>query len=483
MSTRRKLKIVLADEDKALGKQLENLVKDAYQLFQVADPVNLYAKLVEETPAFLFLDTKVGKTLDILRDLSVAQPNLLVIILASAKEMPQAQAAVKAGAFGVLAKPLEAETMQPLLRHAADVHALRTRIAELEQLAARGDALDALIGESEANRRLREQLELLAGLAEPVLLVGADGTPKELAARAIHDRSSRKRGPFISFHVGAFPANVAERLLFGAEKGAFGDAALPGALDLAKGGTLFIDDVHLLDAGAQQRLLKLLASDSFAPVGTDKAKEADVRVVAATSEDLAERAKAGRFRKDLQEKLQLHQTKLAALRDRKPDVAALARRRLCLGAARNQHAPLALSSGALDRLTHYDWPGNDRQLETMLDRVACTLTGDVVEESHLPSEVTTGLHILSLTAAMLSSQSHDDAGLKPIELVERKAIIDALARTNGHVGEASKLLGYGQATVYRKVKRYGITPEMRGKPKRGRKPKFARPLGAEPQSA
>jgi two-component system response regulator HydG len=474
MSNRKKLKVVVADDDAGVGRSLDQRLREQWAVFPVGDPVSLYAKIVEESPTLLLLDTRFGKSLDIVRELLAAQPQLLIVMLASTAQLPIAQTATKLGAFDIVAKPIDHERLQTVLKHATDVAALRSRAAELETLIAHKDSFDLMIGDSEAMRQTRQQIAALAPLDTPVLIQGDPGTNKELAARAIHDRSERRRGPFLLCNAATLPGPLVERMLFGFEKGAFPgvDHSEGGLLDAANGGTLLIDEVQLLEPGVQMKLNKLLQDGTFMPLGGTKSRQSDVRLVIATSDDLAERVKQGRFRKDLYERFATSLLRIQPLKARREDIPLLARRALTLATARLQRNAVTISPSALEKLCQYDWPNNDRQLEMTMDRVAATLKGDEIDDAALPTEVMSGLHVLSIASALFASTATQDTNLKPIELVEKKAILDALAKTGGHVGKASQLLGYGQATVYRKVKRYGITPDMRGRPKRGRKPKL-----------
>ena len=474
MSTRKRPKIIVADDDAGIGRALEQRLRESASVFVVGDPVNLYAKVVEETPTFVFLDTKFGKSLDIVRELLAAQPQIMIVMLVGPGQGPLSQAGIKQGAYDALAKPIDFERLQTILRHGCDAHALKNRVAELESLIRNRDALDLLIGDSDVMRAMRQHIASLAPLTTSVLLHGEVGTQKELAAQALHERSSRRRGPLIMINATTLPSPLTERTLFGFEKGAFPGAELTqaGALDAAHGGTLVISEIHGLEPAAQMRVGKFLQDGTFAPLGGSKSRTVDVRLIATSSEDLAERVKQGRFRRDLLEHFEAATIKLPPLKARREDVPTLAQRALNQATARLGRGSITLGQGALEKLCQFEWPNNDQQLESIINRSVATLKGDEIDESALPAEVLTGLHVLSIASTLFSSTAFHDTNLKPIELVEKRAILDALARTGGHVGQASQLLGFGQATVYRKVKKYAITPDMRGSPKRGRKPKL-----------
>jgi len=327
------------------------------------------------------------------------------------------------------------------------------------------------MGESPAMQRLTGLLRSVAPTDATVLILGESGTGKELAAQTVHELSRRKDGPFVPLNMAALPRELAESLLFGHEKGAFtgADRAQAGACELADKGTLFLDEIGEMDINLQSKLLRFLQERTVQRVGNPRPVTVDVRVVAATNRDLAERVQSGHFREDLYYRLNVVPVKLPPLRERREDIPALAGRFLHRALMKYHREGVTFTSEALDAMTRFDWPGNVRQLENLIERLAILAPGpqigpeaflDEFRPTTLPMAAPASLSVtpppVSMPFTAVTPPPSGVSSLRLVDQIEKQAIVDALGRSGGSVRDASHSLGLSQATVYRKLKRYEI---------------------------
>jgi DNA-binding NtrC family response regulator len=291
-------------------------------------------------------------------------------------------------------------------------------------------------------------IERVAPTDSSVLILGESGTGKELVAQAIHEHSLRAQRPFVPIHCGALPREVLESELFGHEKGAFTGAvaAKPGLVELADGGTLFLDEIGEMEPDSQVKLLRALETGTFFRVGGTRPRRVDVRIVAATNRDLAEAMRHGEFRQDLYYRINTIAVALPPLRDRREDIALLARHFVERNAA---YGVKRLSAPALAVLESYAWPGNVRELQHAIERAVILGKGDEILPEDLPPEVAAG--------GAPSTSAAPAAG--SLEGMERQHIITTLRQVGGHRGKAAALLEIDPKTLYRKILAYRITPE------------------------
>jgi DNA-binding NtrC family response regulator len=336
------------------------------------------------------------------------------------------------------------------------------RLAELEH---------SLGGLSPSMAAIRQLIVEVAPTRASVMIYGESGTGKELVAQAIHRYSKQSNGPFVPVNMAAIPHGLAESLLFGHEKGAFTSAVhnQKGWCEAADGGTLFLDEVGDMELQVQPKLLRFLQEGTLQRVGSQVSQRITVRVITATNRDPGAVVADGRMREDLFFRLHVVPIFVPPLRDRPEDIPALARQFLRLAAERHDRMVEDFSDDAMRILQQHDWPGNVRQLENTVERLVIFARGRIVEADHIPADD----HLVSAYAErrrILAGRSADRVSgdefdpivcLTPIERHERAAIMDALRRVDGHVVDAARLLGLGQATVYRKIKEYAIPHERR----------------------
>lgn len=335
------------------------------------------------------------------------------------------------------------------------------RLAELEEV---------LVGDSPSMAAIRQLIMEVAPTRASVMIYGESGTGKEVVAQAIHRYSKQSEGPFVPVNMAAIPQGLAESLLFGHEKGAFTSAVhnQKGWCEAADGGTLFLDEVADMEIQVQPKLLRFLQEGTLQRVGSQACHRVEVRVITATNQDPGEVVTNGRMREDLFFRLHVVPLYVPPLRDRPEDIPKLAMMFLRRSAERHDRQVEGFSVGALRVLQQHDWPGNVRQLENTVERLVIFSRGRIVEADHIPADdhlasaYAERRRVLSgATTARTEGQEFDPiVCLTPIERHERGAIVDALRRVDGHVIEAARLLGLGQATVYRKIKQYAI-PHVR----------------------
>ncbi len=460
--------ILVADDDihvlKAMQYRLEEL---GYRVQGAGNKQQLQERLALEEPVLLLLDLRFGREdgVQLLCELLRQRPELCVVMFTAHASVETAVSAIKLGAFDYLTKPVDLNRISVLVERAVEKHVLQKRLERLEKLVEERDAGQPFVGESPATRQVRELIANVAATDATVLILGESGTGKELVARMLHTQSNRRQGPFVPVNMAALPRELAESTLFGHEKGAFtgADRAQPGCCESADKGTLFLDEIGEMDLSLQAKLLRFLQERTVQRVGSSQLRKLDVRVVAATNRDLLAQIREGRFREDLYYRLHVIPITVPPLRDRPQDIPLLAAYFLQRAAVRYRKNLVAFTNAALQALAAYNWPGNVRQLENVVERVAILSRGPDIDRNDLPLEVLqpvpfplSGVSVKPGASLSDGSESSRDDGVKSMDQVEMQAIRDALKNAQGNVQKAAKMLGLGHATVYRKIKRYGI---------------------------
>ena len=323
-------------------------------------------------------------------------------------------------------------------------------VEELRQELAQQDSFANIIGRSAAMRQLFEVLPAIAESDSTVLLEGASGTGKELFARAIHDLSRRRAKPFVAINCGALPDNLLESELFGYKAGAFTDARRdkPGRFAQAEGGTVFLDEIGDISAAMQTRLLRVLQERVYEPLGAVQSVKADIRIVAATHQNLAQRVEQGRFREDLFYRIHVIRLELPGLRDRREDIPLLIEHFIARFNRLRGRDVGGVSDEALARLMEHDFPGNVRELENILEHGFALCRGGVLELAHLPPQFRVG----GLAAGLLAGR------VMTLAAMEKLLIQDALRRHAGNRAAAARELGIDASTLFRKLKALKLAP-------------------------
>jgi two-component system, NtrC family, nitrogen regulation response regulator GlnG len=481
--------IWIVDDDQSIRFVLEKaLMREDLpsRSFTNARDVMLALESEEEGPQVLVSDIRMpgGSGLDLLNKVKEKHPGLPVIIMTAFSDLDSAVSAFQGGAFEYLPKPFDLPKAIELIRRAVD-ESHREEVAEQSMAAA-----PEMLGQAPAMQDVFRAIGRLSQSNVTVLITGESGTGKELVARALHKHSPRATGPFVAINTAAIPKDLLESELFGHERGAFTGAQTMrrGRFEQADGGTLFLDEIGDMPFDLQTRLLRVLSDGHFYRVGGHNAVKANVRVIAATHQDLEQRVKEGSFREDLFHRLNVIRLRLPPLRERREDIPTLARYFLQQSAKQLGVDPKRISDAALSQLASFNFPGNVRQLENVCHWLTVMAPAQVIEPKDLPPDIApndsdapvvpavkapsvsvpvqavapaangassweTGLEAEAL--ALLAAGRHDvwEALTKRFE---SRLILTALANTRGRRIEAAQKLGIGRNTITRKIQELGL---------------------------
>jgi len=416
-------------------------------------------------PDLLFTDVRMpgDSGLQLLDALKQKHPQLPVVVMSAYTDVASTAGAFRGGAHEFLSKPFDLDEAVALAARVLGDH--DTAPDDAPQPA--GDS-DALVGDTAEMRQLFRAIGRLAQAPVSVLVTGETGTGKELVARALHRESPRARKPFVALNTAAIPAELLESELFGHEAGAFTGASRRyiGRFEQADGGTLFLDEIGDMPASLQTRLLRVLAEDEFFRVGGRELIRVDVRVIAATHQDLERLVAEGRFRADLLHRLDVVRLRLPPLRDRRDDVGQLAERFLQAAAEKLDAPPKRLGRAALQRLREHAWPGNVRELQNLCWRLAALAPADLVTPQDLDGLLTASAPLPDATGPVTAGDwddalrawadarlraGDDDIHAQARERLDRALLETALVHTGGRRAEAATRLGVGRNTLTRKL--------------------------------
>ncbi len=442
--------LLVADDDPGLRESLERaLTREGFRVVLASDGNAALERLQAGGIDLVLTDLKMpGLTgIELLRAVKAIAPDVDVILLTAFGTVEEAVKAMKEGAYDFLTKPFQRAQVLRLIRQALERRELIQQNRALQQ---RLDDLlrqGAIIGSSPAFRRMMMLVEQVATSSATVLITGESGTGKELVARTIHQRSGRARGPFVAVNCAALPETLLESELFGYEKGAFTGAAgrKEGRFELADGGTLFLDEVTDLSLVTQPKILRVLQEGEFERLGGTKSLRVDVRIVAASNQDLGQMVREKRFREDLYYRLNVITIRVPPLRERREDVRVLAQHFLRIYAAKNDRALEGFTDEAMRRLEAYSWPGNVRELENVIERGVVLTRGDLMDVGDLPEEIAGAT---PLPEGVLSIRIGT-----PLAEVEARLLDETLRVTKGNKTLTAKLLGIDPRTVSRKLER------------------------------
>ncbi len=449
-------RILIIDDEPGLRQSLGLLLTDAgYSVTAESDGRRGLDRAVAEPFDLVLCDVRMPEMdgLTFLRNYRQRGGGALVIVMSAYGGEDAAIAAMKEGAYDYLPKPFRPDEVVLTLRKAEERERLRLEVAGLRAQLATGPAERGLITESAA---MRQALTLVARVAEhstTVLITGESGTGKEVIARAIHRASPRAAKAFVGINCAAIPEALLESELFGHVRGAFTGATADkaGLFEQASSGTLLLDEIGELPIGLQAKLLRVLQEGEIRRVGDQKTRRVDARVLAATARDLEAEVKAGRFREDLFYRINVVAIELPPLRERREDIAALARHFVARLAQRFGR-PLSLSDDALAWLGQQQWPGNVRELENSIERAAVLSDRETLDPADLQRETRPAAEALTTDGESGGGDSLSEV----VAAAERQAIANALRGSNGNRREAAKRLGVSLRTLFYKIDRYGL---------------------------
>jgi len=388
----------------------------------------------------------------LLENLLRLQPSLPVVILTAHGTIANAVEATKKGAYDFLTKPFDPKELLHCLEKALEVRRLRGEVARLRTLVQERYHFDNIIASSEKMQQVLHQVALIAARDSTVCLYGESGTGKELIARAIHAASQRSQGPFVAINCGAIPEGLLENELFGHMRGAYtgADRARPGLLHQAHGGTLLLDEIGELPAALQVKFLRVLQEREFFPLGAGQPTKVDIRLIAATNQDLWSAVSSGKFREDLYYRIHVIPIFLPPLRERSEDVPLLAHHFLRQFSQETGKDMQGFSPEAMQRLLSYDWPGNVREVANVIER-AVVLASD---------------RILTPDLLLLGRQEPQSpqTSLLPFKQAraefERSYLVQVLTATRGNVSRAAGLAGRYRAEFYKMLRKHAVDPQL-----------------------
>jgi len=458
------LEVWVVDDDQSVRWVLEKALRQeniSTRTFERAE--HLLEAIEHSEPDVLLTDVRMPGIdgIALMDRLGRSNPALPIIVMTAYSDLDSAVAAYQGGAFEYLPKPFDIDEALRLVRKAARRNGAassgRSHPSERE--------LPTLIGQAPAMQEVFRSIGRLARSSMTVLITGESGTGKELVARALHQHSPRADRPFVALNTSAIAADLLESELFGHERGSFtgAEARRIGRFEQADGGTLFLDEIGDMSPALQTRLLRVLAESEFYRVGGQTPIRVDVRVIAATNQDLATAVREGRFREDLFHRLNVIRINTPPLRERRQDIPLLLNHYLAEAARELDAAPKTLNSDALELLQSYEWPGNVRQLINATRRLTVTAPGGTITGPDIPEEIGGRLsHAGDMdewSGALARWADRRLSGDVPVALVaealpefERVLIRRALERAQGHRQEAARLLGWGRNTLTRKIR-------------------------------
>ncbi len=456
--------MLVVDDEELYRRALERiLVRAGHQVTLARDAGEALALLSGQPLDLVLCDVRMPglSGLELVRQIHDVDPDLPCIVITGYGGAAQSVDALRAGAFWYLEKPFDQgnlDVVRRLVEKAIEHRRLRAENRLLQKQLRSRHRFESIVGDSPALRAVLEVVEKVADTDSTVLITGESGTGKELVARAIHYNSPRADGMFVTVNCGAIPEELLESELFGHVRGAFTNAVQhrQGRFSLADGGTIFLDEIGDMSPNLQVKLLRVLQDRTFEPVGSSKTLKVDVRVLAATNQDLERAIEERRFREDLYYRLNVIPIEVPPLRERGDDIPLLARHFLDALNQEKGKKVEGFTPDAMERLFRYDWPGNVRELENLTERLVILKREGAIELDDLPAslrenEVAEPLRAPRVPADGLSFN-------EVVERIETDLILQALEQTHWNKNRAARLLGLNRTTLIEKIKKKKLEP-------------------------
>ncbi|MBN2342198.1 MAG: sigma-54-dependent Fis family transcriptional regulator [Deltaproteobacteria bacterium] len=458
-----KIQVLVADDERNLRRMLKaQLERWGYEVHLAETGTDALQILNENHIDILITDLRMPEMdgMELLNQVQKKYKSIPVIMITAHGTVDTAVEAIKLGAFDYITKPYDRNALKDVVAKAEKTCKLAEKEFSFDD---NQDGRFKIIGKSEPMQEIYDMVERVAPTPSTVLISGDSGTGKELIARALFDNSKRNKMPYIRVNCAAIPPTLIESELFGYEKGAFtgAESSKPGRFELADGGTLFLDEVGEISMEMQVKLLRAIQEEEFERVGGVSTIKVDVRLITATNQDLRHLVKEGKFRDDLYYRLNVVHMHLPRLNDRKEDIPLLARHFLT---KYNQKLVKEISdfeTSAMDALLAYEWPGNIRELENVVERCTLFCDDDLIAVSHLPSEISGSFDRGSNPDVTISDLDIENGGLKDqvraaTANLEKQLIIKALDQTDKNVTRAAQLLKISRKSLQTKMKDFGL---------------------------
>jgi len=455
--------VLVVDDDPALREILqEALMRESYAVSTAEDGTAALQAVKESVVHIVITDYQLPDIdgLEVIDRLSKLDAKIIPIVMTGFGTIETAVRAMKSGAFDFITKPFDLETVAVVVRKAAEFHRLRQENHLLRRAVRDQYRLEQLVGVSEPMQQVLEFVQKVADSDSTVMIQGESGTGKELVARMLHFNSLRRDRPLVPVNCGAIPENLLESELFGHEKGAFTGAthARMGRFELAHGGTIFLDEIGELSLSLQVKLLRVLQEREFERVGGNRTIHVDVRIIAATNQDLETMVEERRFRQDLFYRLNVIPIVIPPLRERRTDIPLLIDHFLTRFNQSKHTEVVGLDDEALRLLIEYDWPGNIRELENMMERMAVLKKRGILSSEDLPQKISRKSIIPELKEQFIRLSEDGIHLSREVEQYEKHLIMEALKKANGVTARAAQLLHLNRTTLVEKLKRKGVDP-------------------------
>jgi len=443
-------RILILDDEINICTSLEFLLEEKYEVVSFQKPDEAIDFVKREDADIMLLDLRIGKVngIDVLKEIKRVSPDLTVIMMTAYGSIESSVSAMKAGAFYYVTKPVDSVELEILIENALSYNSLSREVDRLSrQLGEYG--VKGIVGNSPAMNRIFEIIDKVKDIDTNVLILGESGTGKEMVAKAIHFQGSRQKENFEAINCSAIPDTLLESELFGYEKGAFSGAvrSKKGKFALADGGTIFLDEIGDMDMKMQAKLLRVLQEREFTPLGADRSQKVDVRVLAATNCDLEQAVMDGTFRRDLYYRLNVIKIELPPLRERKADISLLVDFFIERLNRKLDKKIEGIEPDALNCLENYEFKGNVRELENMIERAMVLTNKGRLSTNDFSREVAGGGEIPEKPTYF----SGED-----LKTVERKIIGEALKYFSGSRKKTADALGITERTLRNKLKRYSL---------------------------
>ena len=442
--------LTIDDEENIRNGLADNFELEGYDVKQAASGEEGLKLIAEGGIDLVITDLRMDgiSGSEVVKKVTSEHPGIPIIVLTGHGSIDDATAALKAGAFDFLTKPLDLDHLNKIVKNALQGKILAEQNRELQAKLLKSQNGDEMVGKSDSLNRVRQMISKAAPARASVLITGESGVGKELVARAVHEQSDRAKGPFIVVHCAALSETLIESELFGFEKGAFTGAENlhKGRFELADGGTIFLDEIGEVNLATQVKLLRVLQEHKFERVGGEKSIEVDVRVVAATNRNLEEEVKAGKFREDLFYRLNVVRIEMPALRERMDDIPLLMHAFLREFNIENKKNIKGFDKASKAAMIKYNWPGNIRELKNAVESAVVMCTGDEIKMEDLPRA--------------LRNQDEEKVIAIPIGITmdeaEKIIIQENLAANKGNKSRTADILGIGRKTLHRKLEELNI---------------------------
>ena len=457
------LHVLVVDDDPAVRDVLqEALMQEEYSVSTAEGGAAAIQAVKDSVVHIVITDFQLPDIdgLEIIDRLAKLDSKIIPIMMTGFGTIETAVRAMKSGAFDFITKPFDLEAAAAVVRKAAEFLRLRQENHLLRKVVRDQYRLEQLVGASQPIQEVMEFVQKVADSDSTVIIQGESGTGKELVARMLHFNSFRKDRPLVPVNCGAIPENLLESELFGHEKGAFTGAthSRMGRFELANGGTIFLDEIGEMSLPLQVKLLRVLQEREFERVGGSRTIHVDVRIVAATNQDLETLVEEKRFRKDLFYRLNVIPIVIPPLRERRSDIPLLIDHFLTRF-NQSKHTEISgLAPDAIRTLTEYDWPGNIRELENMIERLVVLKKRGVLSIGDLPEKICRRASGSELTERFIRFNEDGINLSSEVELYEKHLIMEALRKANGVTARAAQLLHLNRTTLVEKLKRKGVDP-------------------------